>query len=440
MFDVIFMAIILICVQLSGMYLVILSLKHELSDEILSDLRKKFIICTVINFVLGIFLFSKGVTIPHYKTLLFVEWFVYIAALVYVVKGKIFKLIYIIPLQGLWTLMLHSASSMIILFKSKMTDEYLIIFAIISLLLFLALLPLEKNLFSNIFPAEEFFKTKPIKYIFSLFPSAIFFGSIIPIIEVTFLQTWQGKFSRFIVPLFFFATYRAFCISTRKFEDEEREEKISRLARQQISQLNEQNLLFVEGQRNLEKFRENLNESYNLLSKLIDEGKISDAKQFISEQEFLLQKTSIKKFCDAPLINAALSIYLQRAEEINAKVTEKINLSENFSTDEVDLSILISNLLENAIQACLKQKKNQREISIIFQHSEAQCVLEISNRFDFPVKFGKNNLPVTNKYGHGFGMHSLENFVKKYDAYVDFSQKNNFVKIQIYWEEKILTR
>ena len=185
----------------------------------------------------------------------------------------------------------------------------------------------------------------------------------------------------------------------------------------------------------MENLRANLNEKYSLLEKLIKDNKIQEAKRFISEQEFLLQKTYIKRFCDAPLINAALSIYFQRAAENNIKVTEKINLPEKFSTDEADLSILISNLLENAIQAGLKQTKNQREISIILQHFETQCVLEISNRYDFPVEIGENNLPSTDQYGHGFGMHSLKNFAKKYDAYVDFSQKNNFVTVQIYWEE-----
>ena len=435
MLEIIFFAVLVILIQLSGMYLVVLAFKRELSDETLSNLRKKFVLCTVINFLLGIFVLKDGITISNYEILLFAEWVVYIAALMYVVRNKFFKQIFVLGMQGLWTFMLQSATSMIILFKSKMFDEMLFIFLIMHLLIYLALLPIERNLFSNIFPAEEFFKVTPLKYFFALFPLAILIGTAIPIIETTFLQTWQGKFSRIIVPIFFFASYRSFSISTRKFEDEEREEKLSRLARQQISQLHEQNLLVIEGRRNMENLRANLNEKYSLLEKLIKDNKIQEAKRFISEQEFLLQKTYIKRFCDAPLINAALSIYFQRAAENNIKVTEKINLPKKFSTDEADLSILISNLLENAIQAGLKQKKNQREISIILQHFETQCVLEISNRYDFPVEIGENNLPSTDQYGHGFGMHSLKNFAKKYDAYVDFSQKNNFVTVQIYWEE-----
>lgn len=315
-----------------------------------------------------------------------------------------------------------------------MTDQTLIYLSIIYLILFFALLPVEKKLFLNIFPDEEFFSNKKLKYFTSLFPFAIFIWTVIPIVEVTFLQTWQEKFSRIIILIFFFLIYRSFAISTRKFEEEQRAEKISRLEKQQILQLQEQNILVKESRQKIENLRENLIEKYSVIEKFIEDGKINEAKKFISEQENLLEKTHIKKFCDAPLINAALSIYLYRAEEIGVKIKQKINLSETFLTNEIDLAVLISNMLENAIQASSRQQKNRREISIILQQIGEQFILEISNRYDYFIKLGENDLPSTKKYGHGFGMYSLEKFAKKYDAYINFSHKNNLVTFQIYWE------
>lgn len=420
--------------QLSGAYLFYLALKNFLSDVQISAVKRNFLIWTAADAFLNIFFLQSGINFFNYKFLFAFGWFPYFAILAFYLKNKPFHLIFAFSMNALWNFLLHSLSSAIILFKSPMSDQNLIYLAIIYLILFSALFPVEKNLFINIFPAEEFFNNSPMKYFVSFFPLAVFIGTVIPIIGVTFLQTWSDKISRIIILSFYFIIYRSFCISTKKFEDEYHAQKIAHLENQQISQLHEQNLLVTERRQDFQKLREDLTQKYDIIENFISLGKIDDAISFVTRQEHLLQKFSIKKFCEAPLINAALAIYLRRAETIGVKIFQKINLQKNFYTNETDLAVLISNLLENAIKASLKQKENRREISIILQQNGDQCILEISNRFDYFIELGENNLPFTKKFGHGFGMYSLEKFIKKYDAYVDFSHKSNIVKFQIYWE------
>ncbi len=109
----------------------------------------------------------------------------------------------------------------------------------------------------------------------------------------------------------------------------------------------------------MEELRKNLNENYTILDEYLSAEKIEKAIEYIKIQEKLLEKTSVKKYSDSPMINAALSIYLRRAEEIGAKITQKINLPENFSSAENDFEVLISNLLKNAVQASERQQKNR---------------------------------------------------------------------------------
>lgn len=434
MAEIFFFGIIVAIMQLVCEYLLYLPFKPYMSAEKVTSLWKKFFIWFAVDTAINIFLLQSGINFSNYKFLFSFGWLPYFLILAFSLKNKFFHLIFALSMKSLWVFLLHSLSSAIILIKTPMTDKTLIYLAIIYLILFFALLPIEKKLFLNIFPSEELFTNKRLKYFISFFPFAIFIGTLIPIIEVTFLQTWQEKISRMVILIFFFMVYRSFEISMRKFEAEQREEKISRLEKQQILQLHGQNLLISERRKEIEKLRENLTEKYSIIEKFIEDEKISEAKKFISEQENLLEKTYIKRFCDAPLINAALSIYLYRAEEIGAKIKQKINLSKDFYTNEIDLAVLISNMLENAVQASAKQEKNRREISIILQQIGEQFILEISNRYDFKIKLGENDLPSTKKFGHGFGMYSLEKFAKKYDAYVNFSHKNNLVTFQIYWD------
>ena len=156
-------------------------------------------------------------------------------------------------------------------------------------------------------------------------------------------------------------------------------------------------------------------------------------KLFGGRQTKILDSTRVKIFCHSPLINAALSIYFRRAEKSGIKIEHKIDLPKKISTDESDLAVLVSNLLENAIDA--SKKISEKKISLIMRNAGGQNVLEIENFFDRPIKIGENGLPYTTTIGHGLGMSSLELFAKKYDAFVDFSHEEKIVRLSLYWND-----
>ena len=426
----------LTAMQLAGAYLAYLPFRREMSVTQIETLWKKFFLWSAVDVTINIFLMSAGVTFQAYKFALFVLWIPYAILALTVIRGKIFQHVFVIGMKGLWIFMLHSVAGMITAATfGAVTESVLTFLEIVALILFVLLIPLEINFSANLLPSKEIFQDKSLRLSTSIFPTVILIGTAIPIVNVTYLTTWQDRFSRIIIPLFFLIMYRSMNLSAQQYEEKTQRQQNLRIMRQQLSSLREHTALMQSSQREVEKLREDLNERYDVIDGLIYERKISAAMHYIKEQDSLLDKTVVKNFCDAPLINAAISIYFRRAEELGIKVFHKINLPTDFSTDENDLALLLSNLLENAVQASAKQTKNRREISLIIQHNDEQFILEISNRYDEKIKIGKNNLPVTEMEGHGLGMMSLEGFAKKYDAYVDFSQINGKVQFSIYWEE-----
>ena len=69
-------------------------------------------------------------------------------------------------------------------------------------------------------------------------------------------------------------------------------------------------------------------------------------------------------------------------------------------------------------------------------HHRQQCVLEIVNTSAAPLRLGDDGLPVTSQKGHGLGMLSLRNFLKRYNGYADFTQEGDKVTLSMYWEDK----
>lgn len=136
-------------------------------------------------------------------------------------------------------------------------------------------------------------------------------------------------------------------------------------------------------------------------------------------------RTKLPQYCTNTLINAALTVYLARAKELSIPVTATIDLPEELPFSG-DLSIVLSNLVENALIASQKQPPSARHIAVMTMCQGAVINLLVKNRFDAEVELDEEGLPVTHVRGHGLGMKSLARFCDKYDATVFCQQKDGW--------------
>lgn len=434
--ETIFLSVAMMCVQLGSVYLIYLPFSREITAEQITELRRKYFPLSIAVFAMNLYFFSDGTSFFAFKITLLLGWLPYFFLSMTVIRRKVAQHVFVLGMEGLWAFMLHAGAGAAVTFiYGAMTEEFLPLQMMIYLVLFALLFKTEQNFFTNLLPTHKFFEDEQLKWIISLLPTAIFIGLMISIAEHTFLPTWKEKFSRVFFPIFFFLIYRSMSLATHQVAEKQLQEQRTQILNRQMASLSEYNALIEKNRQEVMSLREDLSKNYRILDDLLISGKISEAMEYIRRQTNLLDATRVQIFSHAPLINAALSIYLKRAEEFGIKISHKIDLPEKFSTDESDLAVLLSNLLENAITASKKQKKSARELSIILRNNGDQYVMEISNRYDFPIKIGANGLPYTSAIGHGFGMSSLETFAKKYDAFFDFEHTNGVVRLSIYWND-----
>lgn len=135
--------------------------------------------------------------------------------------------------------------------------------------------------------------------------------------------------------------------------------------------------------------------------------------------------TKLPRYCKNTLINAALTVYFARAKELSIPVTATIDLPEELFCSG-DLSIVLSNLVENALIASQKQPPSARHIVVMTMCQGNVVNVLVKNRFDAPVEFDEDGLPVTHVRGHGLGMKSLARFRDKYGATVFCQQKEGW--------------
>jgi len=106
-------------------------------------------------------------------------------------------------------------------------------------------------------------------------------------------------------------------------------------------------------------------------------------------------------------------------------------LPDNFQINPVDLCIVLSNALDNAIEACMKIKDKTlgKKISITSYLRDLYFIIEISNSNMNKIQYN-NNIIVSqkdDKDNHGIGISNIEMVVKKYDGILDIMvEKNTF--------------
>ena len=412
--------------QLSDSYLRWCAFSNELTRKKTTLLWINLFGWSAASFVIYFLIFQQyGIGAVEYKGILMIGWIPYLAISVYIIGGEIFRHVFIFGMSALWSFLQHNWSSWIVVafFVEGKTDaEIIITHAAFYLILFVALLPLEKYLFTRLLPPKDFFLARRQSIYLSFLPPIIILAHIIRLADNVLVHSWEERFSRIYLPFVFLFFYRYILTSTKLFYRQKILERLNFRLKSKLFTLKEYNKFMQESRQKISVMRHDLRHSYRLIYTLLEEGDVDKAREYIITQKLLLESTTVRPFCHSTIINTVLSICLTRAEKYGTEIFQKIDIPDNFKTNENDLALLLTSLLEFSVHTSKLQPPGSRKISIVILRENEQFVLEIITRCNEKPPFDSDALKI---------------FVKKYDAYVDFSQLDDQIKLLIYWKDEI---
>ncbi|MGZ9585675.1 sensor histidine kinase [Paenibacillus marinisediminis] len=117
------------------------------------------------------------------------------------------------------------------------------------------------------------------------------------------------------------------------------------------------------------------------------------------------------------ILNSKLSLIATKDIAVNAKAT----VPGKLQISEIDLCVIIGNLLDNAMEACLKQPvPSERYIRVYIGVLKEQLYISVSNSVSGEViKHGKTFISTKNSATHGFGLMRIDRIADKYNGYVN---------------------
>lgn len=163
------------------------------------------------------------------------------------------------------------------------------------------------------------------------------------------------------------------------------------------------------------------------------QGVLED-KNYIKLEEYIKEKLSSEKlkgynfiFTSNKIIDSVINYKFSIAEQkgISVVCTLTADIPESF---ERDISIILSNLLDNAIEASEKLKDVKPEIILnIFEKSDYYSIL-IKNRIADSVISVNRQLHTTkaDKQHHGYGLKTVRVLAESHNGMVDIYEKNGF--------------
>lgn len=410
-------------IQLSGAYFRYLPFSAEMTEKNIETFWRRIFIWSVASFSIIAAIFLKfGLSVWLYKIIFILGWLPYALISIVTIKAKISMHIFVIGVQALWGVMIHTVAVMFVkFFQIEVPFEAMFFQGVWYISILLLLIRKEIEVFGNLlWFSREMFNSPLSKYI-TIMPVAIFIGCVLPIAGVENYVTFKEQILRFLIPLFFFLMYRALRISNKQLEELQKNSAVTKILNHQLETLKLYDSLIQENQKQVDSYRLYLRRNYGKISEMLDGGKKNDALNFIKEQIKFLREIKSNFFTSIPLLNAVFLIYKRKAEEFKIKVTQKIILPKNFFVEEMDFAVLLADLTGQIFEKLKSSPENLRELFINIQGLEKQIALEIF----VPLE----NSPLQD-------MTVAKTFAEKYSANLKTSQTDKGFKIFISWQEK----
>ncbi|QOX65731.1 GHKL domain-containing protein [Anoxybacterium hadale] len=154
---------------------------------------------------------------------------------------------------------------------------------------------------------------------------------------------------------------------------------------------------------------------------MLQSGDTDELKTYMKSFDAALDAHNANSFCSNPIANSIFNVYARRAEAEGIKTVFRASIPESIGIDNIDLTCVLGNTLENALEGCLRLAKEvEKEISVTAKFIDNRLRLQVENTCLTDIVFN-DELPTTQKQGGGTGTKSILYTAERYDGTAGFS-------------------
>ncbi|MCH1942401.1 sensor histidine kinase [Holdemania massiliensis] len=181
------------------------------------------------------------------------------------------------------------------------------------------------------------------------------------------------------------------------------------------------------------KARHDLRQHLTVMHSFIEK----DDKQGLQEYLVLVQNElppeKVELFSCNEVVNAVIGYYAAQARSHKIRFEVKVDYPQACPISATEITVLLGNLLENAVEGCLRDPAEARWIQLRIQPQGHHALLILTdNSCTQSIRFS-NSLPLSSKReGMGIGVASIQDIAAAYRGYASFEKKEDVFSASVY--------
>ena len=177
--------------------------------------------------------------------------------------------------------------------------------------------------------------------------------------------------------------------------------------------------------------RHDMRHQFHQISALAETGDLEGLKDYLAKTVSRIPNLDMR-FCENHAADSVVGYYCALAKREDIPFRAKLDLPQVLPVDEIDMYLVLSNLLENALEASLRTPAARRQIEITaYVHAERILLIEVENTFDGKVKEKNGVFRSSKRNGNGIGIQSVRHIAEKSGGASTFSYQNGVFSAKV---------
>lgn len=159
--------------------------------------------------------------------------------------------------------------------------------------------------------------------------------------------------------------------------------------------------------------RHDMRHHFNMISALAQEKDLEKIQSYLNTAISRIPDLDMN-FCENRAADSVIGYYCSLAKREEIPFHAQIDLPAKISVDELDMCLILSNLLENAVEASQNTAPVRRQIKIqVYMHSRRLLLIQVENTFDGEIREKNGIFQSSKRSGNGIGIQSVRHIAEK---------------------------
>lgn len=205
------------------------------------------------------------------------------------------------------------------------------------------------------------------------------------------------------------------------------------LISQQNKYFEAQLFLMQDSQELTKSIRHDMRNHLTSIKSLIESKKYQEADNYIESTIGQLQKKAEISQTGNFLLDSLINYKLYNIKKWNIQLQYTPVIPKDLPIDGFDLTAILGNLLDNALEALEKINGKEKKLTINLSYEKGCFLIKIQNSCNGDLQI-EDGLPVTqksNSHYHGIGLKNVQALVSKYHGSLDISCNNGIFSVAI---------